>query len=307
MAEAEAAAAAAATAAVAAAAPVARLRYCLVLEYMDEGSLLQRLRNQRTPNPRTGLVPPQLTAQQRFEVASDVARGLEFLHTVPSPPIIHQDIKSDNILLSLINGQLIAKIADFGVARKRKELLHGTHASTVNITGSTPYMPLEFLVSGHVSEKTDAYAFGVVLCELLTGKPPITSESAPQQQQEQQGDGDGEGAGEHELLSQFMLPVLAEQHIEQRLPAMLDPVCAEQWDMENENPPAQKSLLKLKKRKPPPPPTPHPRVGHARALTLGRMAYRCLNPRVRARAAVRSVRPELDALAGREVLPELVS
>ena len=34
-------------------------------------------------------------------------------------------------------------------------------------------MPMEYLQSGHVSEKTDTYAFGVVLCELLTGKPPF--------------------------------------------------------------------------------------------------------------------------------------
>jgi hypothetical protein len=48
-------------------------------------------------------------------------------------------------------------------------------------------------------------------------------------------------------------------------------------------------------------------VSLSTALALGRMAYRCLNPRVHARVAVRSVRPELDALAGREGLPELVS
>ena len=168
----------------------ARLQHCIVLEYMAEGSLRLRLRNHLAASPGSGLAPRQLTARERFEVASDVARGLEFLHTVPSPPIIHQDVKSDNILLTLVHGQFVAKIADFGVARKRKELLVHSHVQTANITGSMAYMPLEFLNSGRVSEKTDAYAFGVVLCELLTGKPPV----------------DHADDAESELLSQYMLP-----------------------------------------------------------------------------------------------------
>jgi len=230
----------------------ARLQHCIVLEYMAEGSLRLRLRNHLGASPSSGLAPRQLTARERFEVASDVARGLEFLHTVPSPPIIHQDVKSDNILLTLVHGQLVAKIADFGVARKRKELLVHSHVQTANITGSMAYMPLEFLIGGRVSEKTDAYAFGVVLCELLTGKPPV----------------DHADDAESELLSQYMLPKLTNAAIEAQLPPLLDPVTADRWPVR-------------------------------RALALGAVARRCLNPQSRPRSAVRDVRPELDALAGR--------
>jgi serine/threonine protein kinase len=115
-----------------------------------------------------------LTVHQRFTIASNVASGLHFLHTEAVPPVIHQDVKSDNILLAEVGGVLVAKVADFGTARFVPKLREdgATHHSTQTVVGTGPYMPLEYLQMGHVSEKTDAYALGVVLCELLTGEPP---------------------------------------------------------------------------------------------------------------------------------------
>jgi len=80
-------------------------------------SLVKRLRRKREPadDPSKPLNP-----RTRFSIASDVARGLAFLHTACDPPIIHQDIKSDNILLGLDparDGALVAKLADFGTVR----------------------------------------------------------------------------------------------------------------------------------------------------------------------------------------------
>ena len=140
----------------------------LVFEFMAGGSLYDRL----DPAGATALPWPL-----RFAIASDVARGLVYLHRA-SPPIIHQDVKSENILLcTAAGGQLVAKIADFGAVRIAPTLVKSTHLSAASVIGTKPYQPPEYINQGHVSEKTDAYAFGVVLLELLTSRPPSSKEN----------------------------------------------------------------------------------------------------------------------------------
>ena len=147
-------------------------RPCLVYEFMDGASLKVRL--------QAGGDRPALQHKQRFDIASDVARGLVFLHTMTNPPIIHQDIKSDNVLLGFALGsrRQVAKLADFGTVRIAEPLAGAgtrapTHVSTNTVVGTGPYMPPEYFQAGRVSEKTDTYAYGVVLLELLSGKPAV--------------------------------------------------------------------------------------------------------------------------------------
>jgi hypothetical protein len=110
------------------------VKQCLVFEWMAGGSLNKRLVTSRAQ--------PPLSCKERFDIASDVARGLEYLHTQADPPVIHQDVKSDNILLAVIGGTLIAKVADFGTARYTPDLLEdgNTHHSTGVVVGTKPYM-----------------------------------------------------------------------------------------------------------------------------------------------------------------------
>ena len=152
----------------------------LAYEFMAGGSLFERLHCPTTGKGKgskgskgsKGKTIKPLTWQQRHVIASDAARGLEYLHVTADPPIIHQDIKTDNILLGEYQGHLVAKIADFGAVRIAPTLLTNTHLSAREVIGTKPYQPPEYAGQGHVSEKTDTFAFGVVLLELLTGQPP---------------------------------------------------------------------------------------------------------------------------------------
>jgi interleukin-1 receptor-associated kinase 4 len=134
---------------------------CLVLELCTGGSLEGRLR-QPAPAP--------LTWEQRVRIAQQVARALAYLHGL-KPQMVHRDIKSANVLL---DAEGVAKVADFGTAREgAKPGKHGTvntHANTRVIVGTKGYLPPEYEKAGHVSEKTDSYAFSILLLELLTGK-----------------------------------------------------------------------------------------------------------------------------------------
>ena len=141
----------------------------LVYEFMAGGSVQDRLNLDNSEAP--------LTWEERLVIASDTARGLEYLHVDADPPIIHQDIKSENILLGEYQGHLVAKIADFGAVRIAPKLLTNTHLSALEVIGTKPYQPPEYTQQGHVSEKTDAFALGVVLLELLTGKPPVNKQT----------------------------------------------------------------------------------------------------------------------------------
>jgi serine/threonine protein kinase len=163
----------------------------LVFELMETGALSVCLRKGRKWPSAGGMLP--LGAAERLAIASDVARALKFLHNEAKPQIIHQDVKTGNILLAGRGERIVAKLADFGTVREVEALQDdvNTHIQTVNVVGTTPYMPLEYLQAGQVSVKTDAYAFGIVLLELMTGKPAFDRVN-------------------HETLGNYMFPKLSD-------------------------------------------------------------------------------------------------
>ncbi|KAK3009260.1 hypothetical protein RJ639_013825 [Escallonia herrerae] len=103
---------------------------------------------------------------QRIQIALDVATGLNYLHSYTSPPYVHKDLKTSNVLL---DSELRAKIANFNLARS-VDGQGGQFALTRHIVGTKGYMAPEYLENGLVSPKLDVYAFGVLMLELLTGK-----------------------------------------------------------------------------------------------------------------------------------------
>ncbi|XP_013605814.1 PREDICTED: leucine-rich repeat receptor-like protein kinase PXL1 [Brassica oleracea var. oleracea] len=102
----------------------------------------------------------------RYNVAVGVVQGLNYLHNDCYPPIIHRDIKSNNILL---DSSLEARIADFGLA---KMMLHKNETVSM-VAGSYGYIAPEYGYALKIDEKSDIYSLGVVMLELVTGKMPI--------------------------------------------------------------------------------------------------------------------------------------
>lgn len=126
---------------------------CLVYQLMGGGSLENRLSDTRNP----------LTMEQRKIIAIGTARGLQFLHTFSSRPLIHGDIKPANILLDVC---CMPKIGDFGLAREGS--IDSMEVSKAY--GTRPFLPTEFLKDRILSTKVDTYSFGVMLFVLMTGK-----------------------------------------------------------------------------------------------------------------------------------------
>ncbi|KAJ3692067.1 hypothetical protein LUZ60_012417 [Juncus effusus] len=131
----------------------------LVYEYMEYSSI-DRWLHRRRASEFTPLDWPT-----RLNIAIDAARGLCYMHHDCSPPIVHRDIKSSNIL---VDAEFKAKVADFGLARV---LLKAGEPETVSaIAGSFGYMAPEYGYIRKINQKVDVYSFGVVLLELTTGR-----------------------------------------------------------------------------------------------------------------------------------------
>ncbi|KAL3726588.1 hypothetical protein ACJRO7_031486 [Eucalyptus globulus] len=147
---------------------VALLGYCiegherlLVYEYMPQGTLAQHLFEWQ----EKGYAP--LTWKRRVTIALDVARGVEYLHSLAQQKFIHRDLKPENILLG---DDMRAKVADFGLV---KHVPDGKYSVETPLAGTFGYLAPEYVATGKVTTKVDVYAFGVVLMEIITGRKAL--------------------------------------------------------------------------------------------------------------------------------------
>ncbi|KAK4476790.1 hypothetical protein RD792_015950 [Penstemon davidsonii] len=131
----------------------------LVYEYIANGTLKDSL------SGRTGI---RLDWMRRLRIAVGAARGLQYLHDLADPPIIHRDIKSTNVLL---DERLTAKVADFGLSKPMGDA-EKTHITT-QVKGTMGYLDPEYYMTNQLNEKSDVYSFGIMLLELLTSRSPI--------------------------------------------------------------------------------------------------------------------------------------
>lgn len=136
---------------------------CLVYEYMANGSLEDRLF-------RKGATPP-LPWFLRFKIAWEVAAGLLFLHSSRPEPLVHRDLKPANVLL---DKNFVSKIGDVGFARLIPASVSCsiTQYRKTSIAGTFYYIDPEYQRTGTLGTKSDLYAFGIMLLQLLTAKSP---------------------------------------------------------------------------------------------------------------------------------------
>ncbi|KAL9230596.1 hypothetical protein vseg_005929 [Gypsophila vaccaria] len=143
----------------------------LVYEYMPQGALSSHLFNWKTLN----LEP--LSWKRRLNIALDVARGMEYLHSLAHQSFIHRDLKSSNILLG---DDFRAKISDFGLVKLAPD--QGHQSVVTRLAGTFGYLAPEYAVTGKITTKVDVFSFGVVLMELITGLKAL-DERRPEYQQ----------------------------------------------------------------------------------------------------------------------------
>ncbi|KMT16275.1 hypothetical protein BVRB_3g054260 [Beta vulgaris subsp. vulgaris] len=129
-------------------------RLCIVTEFLPRGSLFRLLQRSTA----------KLDWRRRIHMALDIARGMNYLHNC-SPPIVHRDLKTSNLL---VDKNWMVKVADFGLSRVK----HETYLTTRTGKGTPQWMAPEVLRNERSDEKSDIYSFGVILWELATQKIP---------------------------------------------------------------------------------------------------------------------------------------
>ncbi|KAG0502546.1 hypothetical protein HPP92_002618 [Vanilla planifolia] len=131
----------------------------LIFDFCPNGNLASALH---------GRSSKLLEWRDRYNIAVGVARGLHYLHKGCRRRVIHRDIKASNVLL---RSDYEPQISDFGLAKWLPRQLN--HLSIIPIEGTFGYLAPEYFMHGLVDEKTDVFAFGVLLLELVTGKRPV--------------------------------------------------------------------------------------------------------------------------------------
>ena len=135
--------------------------YFIIMEFIDGRTVGDLVEAQ-------GPIDPVRVA----EIASDVAAALERAHR---GGLIHRDVSSGNVMISTTSE---TKVTDFGIARIMDEHDQQTTAGAVAVFGTAAYISPEQAQGQSVDERTDLYSLGVVMFEMLTGRPPFMAENS---------------------------------------------------------------------------------------------------------------------------------
>jgi len=132
----------------------------IVMEYVDGMTLRQLLASGR-----------RLLPERALEIAAGILSALDYAHR---HGIVHRDIKPANVMLTRTGD---VKVMDFGIARAINDA-GSTMTSASAVMGTAQYLSPEQARGEVVDARSDLYSTGVVLFELLTGRPPFTGDSA---------------------------------------------------------------------------------------------------------------------------------
>ncbi|KAJ3346638.1 signal transducing kinase of the PAK, partial [Kappamyces sp. JEL0680] len=127
--------------------------FIFITELMTSGTLREYIRKLQIPN---------LKIVKRW--ARQILKGLSYLHS-NDPPIIHRDIKCDNIFINGAHGEV--KIGDMGTAKMKL-------GKKYTVIGTPEFMAPEMYEEKGYNEKVDIYAFGMALLEMVTGQYPYS-------------------------------------------------------------------------------------------------------------------------------------
>ncbi|KAL9224116.1 hypothetical protein vseg_000185 [Gypsophila vaccaria] len=166
--------------------------FYLLFPFSPLGSLASLLHDQCNPT---------MEWKVRYKIAIGIAKGIHYLHKGCQRRIIHRDIKASNILLTQ---DFEPQISDFGLAKWLPT--QWTHHSIAPIEGTIGYLAPEYFSHGIVDEKTDVFAFGVLLLELISGRKSVDSS--------------------HQCLRTWAKPFLQKGEIEK----LIDPRLEESYD-----------------------------------------------------------------------------
>ncbi|PAN11994.1 hypothetical protein PAHAL_2G233900 [Panicum hallii] len=129
----------------------------LVYELMPEGSLDRHIYNTESV----------LTWAQRYNIIVGLGSALRYLHRDWEQCVVHGDIKPSNIML---DSSYNCKLGDFGLARLGD---HGAGPKTTVVKGTMGYIDPEFVNTSRRCTQSDVYSFGIVLLEIVSGRPPV--------------------------------------------------------------------------------------------------------------------------------------
>ncbi|XP_035026267.1 receptor-interacting serine/threonine-protein kinase 2 isoform X3 [Hippoglossus stenolepis] len=147
--------------------------FCIVTEFMSNGSLDLLLHEKDTY--------PDLAWPLRLRILYEIALGVNFLHNM-SPPLLHHDLKTQNILL---DDEFHVKIADFGLSKWRQlSVSKGSGSKPTEMGGTVIYMPPEKYEpskSRRADVKHDMYSYAIIMWEVLSRQIPFEEVTNPMQ------------------------------------------------------------------------------------------------------------------------------